>query len=130
MKRIWLAVLTGIIFPVLTHADETNILYHELKIAGPQIYKDYYVKESIKKPNPGNPDILQIDTHSTVTSPEGMTIYRDTYHINCNTRKFTTVKHWSSGFGYDNGSIVNGKWSDVSDYEEILALTNAICPVK
>ena len=128
MKRLWLLILAVLIIPVSVNAKETKILYHQSEIAGPQISKDYYIKESFKSVDPKNPNLLQVKTYSKVTSPEGTTTYRQTLQINCAALTFTIVAYWSSGFGYDNGIMVDGEWMSVADYEDTLALTKKICP--
>lgn len=130
MKRLCLLILPVLLIPAFAIAGETNILYHQYKIPGPQISRSYYIKESLKRVDPKNPKLLQVKTYSTVTSPEGKTIYRTTYQINCETRKLTMVKHWSSGFGNDNGLMVDGKWTSVDDFQDSAALTKKICPKK
>ncbi|MBC2704861.1 hypothetical protein [Desulfobacula sp.] len=128
MRRLWFLILFALIIPASVNAEETKILYHRSKIAGPQVSNDYYIKESVKRVNPKVPNLLQVKTYSTVTSPEGTTKYRQTLHINCVALTFTIAAYWSSGFGYDNGLMVDGKWSSVAEYEDILALTKKICP--
>ena len=128
MKRLWLLILSVLMIPASVYAEETKILYHQSNIAGPQISKDYYIEESLKKIDPKNPNLLQVKTYTTVTSPVGTTTYRVTQQINCATRKYTIVAHWSSGFGYDDGLMVDGKWNSVADYVEASALTKVICP--
>ena len=130
MKRLWLLILCALLIPAFANAGGTKILYHHSEIPGPQISKDYYIKESLKKVDPKNPNLLQVKSYSTVTSPEGTTIYRVTYQINCKTRKSTMVEYWSSGFGKDNGLMVDGQWISVDDYEDAKALTKKICPKK
>ncbi len=127
MKSLWFLVLFALIIPASVNAEGTKILYHRSEIAGPQISKAYYIKESLKRVNPENPNLLQVKTYSTVTSPEGTTKYRQTLHIKCATLIFTITAHWSSGIGYDNGLMVDGKWSSVADYEDTFTLTKKIC---
>lgn len=130
MKRLWVLILITLMVPVVAYSEETKILYHQSKIPGPQISKDYYIKESLKRVNPKNPNLLQVRSYSTVTSPEGKTTYRVTYQINCQTRKYTMVNYWSSGFGNDSGLMVDGQWSSVNEFPETAALTRKICPKK
>jgi len=127
MKRLWFLILAALIIPASVNAGETKILYHQSKIAGPQVYKDYYIKESVKRVKPKNPSLLQVKIYSTVTSPEGTTKYRQTLHINCTALTFTIAAYWSSGYGYDKGLMVDGEWRSVADYADILALTKKIC---
>ncbi|MCX5865734.1 MAG: hypothetical protein NT087_04260 [Deltaproteobacteria bacterium] len=126
MKTI-LSLLFIFLLTSSANAGETKILYHQSRIAGPQISKDYYVKESLKKITTENPNLLQVKTYSTVTSPEGTTTYRATYQINCATQKSTIIAYWSSGYGNDNGTMVDGKWRDVASFEDAAALTKKIC---
>ena len=130
MKKLCLLILPVLLIPAFAIAGETNILYHQYKIPGPQISRSYYIKESLKRVDPKNPKLLQVKTYRIVTSPEGKTTYRITFHINCQARKYTMVKYWSSGFGEDNGLMVDGKWTSVDDYPDTGALTNKICPNK
>lgn len=130
MKRLLLLILLALMIPAFANAEETKILYYQSKIPGPQISKDYYIQESLKRVDPKNPNLLQVKSYTTVTSPEGKTTYRVTYQINCKTRKSTMVKYWSSGFGNDNGLAVDGKWTSVDDFAETAALTEKICPKK
>jgi Cu/Ag efflux protein CusF len=130
MKGLCLFVVSTLIIPVVANATETSILYHQKKISGPQVSKYYYVKESIKKVDPKNPKLIQVKTHTTVKSPEGTTTYRVTDQINCETKQFTIVKYWSSGYGDDNGTMVDGKWRAVTDYDDATVLAKKICPKK
>ena len=115
----------------VANAKETKILYYQYQIpfflGGTQVAKFWYVKESIKKVN-SNPNIIQVKTYSTVTIPKGITKYRVTLQINCKTRKFTRIKYWSSGFGDDDGLMVNGRWEPVIDYDDMIRLADEICP--
>ena len=70
-----------------------NVLYRQTKIPGPQTTKDYYVKESLKRVDPKNPNILQVKTYTTVTSPEGTTKYRMTSQFNCAAQTTTIVAY-------------------------------------
>jgi hypothetical protein len=130
MRRLLLLILPVLMIPAFANAEETIILYHQSKIPGPQISKDYYIQESLKRVDPKNPNLLQVKSYTTVTSPEGKTTYRVTYQINCKARKSTMVKYWSSGFGNDNGLMVDGKWTSVDDFAETAALTKKICTKK
>jgi len=49
MKRALPLILSALLIPAITNAGETKILYYQHKIPGPQITKDYYIKESINK---------------------------------------------------------------------------------
>ena len=118
------------LIPIAANAGETSILYYQNKIPGPQISKDYYIKESVKRVDPKNKTLLQVRTHSTVKSPEGTTKYTSTLQIDCKAKKFTTIKAWSSGFGEDNGLIVNGKWENLADWDGPVPLAKKICPKK
>ena len=130
MKRLWLLIFPALMIPAFANAGETKISYHYSEIPGPQISKDYYIKESLKRVDPKNPNLLQVKSYSTVTSPEGKTTYRVTYQINCQTRKYTMVNYWSSGFGNDNGLMVDGKWTSVDEFPETAALMRIICQKK
>jgi hypothetical protein len=100
-------------------------LFYQYKIPGPQISKDYYIKESLKKVDPTNPRILQVRTYSRVTSPEGTTEYRTTYRINCQTMELLIIKNWSTGFGEED--VSDRKWTPVSECKSSSALANKIC---
>jgi hypothetical protein len=130
MKILWLLILTVLMIPIIANAGETKILYHQKKIPGPQITKDYYVKESVKRVDPKNPNILQVKTYTTVTSPEGTTKYRMTSQFNCATQTTTIVAYWSSGYGNDNGTMVNGKWRNIADFSDAVVLSQKICRKK
>lgn len=132
MKRLSLLILTFLLIPEFANASETSILYYKNRIdyGGVQITKGYYIKESLKRVDTKNPNILQVNTHTTVTAPEGTVKYRSTLQVNCETKKFNTVKHWSSGFGEDRGLIVDGKWHDLSDFDDSPLLAKKICPKK
>lgn len=130
MKTLWLLILTVLLIPVFAQAGETNILYRQTTIPGPQITKDYYIKESLKRVDSKNPNILQVKTYTTVTSPEGTTRYRMTSQFNCATQTTTIVAYWSSGYGNDNGTMVNGKWRNVTDFDDAVVLAQKICPKK
>lgn len=132
MKRLSLIILTALMMISSAYASETSILYYKNRIdyGGVQITKGYYIKESLKRVDPKNPNILQVNTHTTVTAPEGTVKYRSTVQVNCATKKFNTVKHWSSGFGEDRGIIVDGKWHDLTDFDDSPLLAKKICPKK
>jgi len=121
MKRLWLLVLLALMIPAFANAKETMILYDQFQIpfsyGGQQISKSYYIKESLTRVDPKNPKLLQVKTYRKVTNREGIIEYRVTSQINCETRKYTIVRHWSTGFGEDTGLMVDGKWSPVSDWE-------------
>jgi hypothetical protein len=91
IKKLWLLILSALMIPAFANAGETKIMYYQSKIPGPQITKDYYIKESLKRENPKNPNILQVKRISIVTSPEGTTTYRMTTRINCETRQSATT---------------------------------------
>lgn len=130
MKILCLLILTVLTIPVIAIAGETKILYRQTTIPGPQITKDYYVKESLKRVDPKNPNILQVKTQTTVTSPEGTTKYRMTSQFNCATKRLQIVEYWSSGYGNDNGTMVDGKWRNVTDFDDAVVLSQKICPKK
>lgn len=125
MKKLYLIIFFLLTFPVLANAGETKILFYQYKIPGPQISKDYYIKESLKKIDPTNPRILHVRTYSRVTSPEGTTEYRTTYRINCQTMELLIIKNWSTGFGEED--VSDRKWTPVSEYKSSSALANKIC---
>jgi hypothetical protein len=58
MKRAWPLILTALFISEIANAGETKILYYQDKIPGPQITKDFYVKESLKKDDPKNPNLI------------------------------------------------------------------------
>ncbi|TKB25991.1 hypothetical protein FCL47_12970 [Desulfopila sp. IMCC35006] len=121
--------------PTFAYAGETKILFYQSKLkgipglVGDQTSKDYYIKESLKKID-NNPNLLQIKIYATTTSPEGTTTYRYTEQINCTTRKFTMIQYWSSGYGNDNGTMVDGEWKPVDDYDGFPQLMEKICKEK
>ena len=80
--------------------------------------------------DPKNPNLLQVKTYRKVTNRAGIIEYRVTFQINCERRKYTIVRHWSTGFGEDTGLMVDGTWSPVSDYEDMVVLMKLICPKK
>ena len=127
MKRVWWLILASLMISVSVNAEGTKILFYKSTIPGPQTSKDYYIKESVKVVNQKNPKIIQVKRYSTVESPEGITTYRMTQQINCTNQTSTIVAYWSSGFGYDNGLMVDGKWSSVADYDDTSALAKKIC---
>jgi len=53
MKRLLFLIVPALLIGAVANADETKIMYYQSKIPGPQITKDYYVKESINKPRVG-----------------------------------------------------------------------------
>ena len=121
--------------PALANAEDTLILYDQYQIpsifyGGQQISKSYYIKESLTRVDQKNPDLLKVKSYTKVTSRGGITEYRVTYQINCKTEKYTMVRHWSTGYGEDNGLMVDGKWSSISDYDELVKLMKLICPNK
>lgn len=127
MKGSRLLFFFMLIVPALSYAGETKILFDQYKIAGPQVSKDYYIKESVRRVDPKNPYILEVRTYRKVTSPDGATTYRVTRQINCKKRESTIVKYWSSGFGDDDGTMVDGKWRPFK-YKDTIALADMICP--
>ncbi len=132
MKRLSVLIMIALLVPTLVHANETSILYYNnrIELGGTQITKGYYIKESLKRVDPKNPKLLQVQTHTKVTAPEGVVRYRITFQINCETQQFTRIKYWSSGFGEDNGFMVDGVWRDFSDFDDVQPLANVICPKK
>jgi len=134
MKRLWLLILMALMIPAFANAKETMILYDQYQIpffgGGQQISKSYYIKESLTRVDPKNPNLLQVKTYTKVTNREGIIEYRITFQINCETQKHTIVRHWSTGFGEDTGLMVDGEWSPVSDYKDMVVLMNLICPKK
>jgi len=127
MRRVWWLILASLMISVSVNAEETKVLFYKSTISGPQTSKDYYIKESVKVVHQKNPKIIQVKRYSTVESPEGTTIYRMTQQINCTNQTSTIVAYWSSGFGYDNGLMVDGKWSSVADCDDTSALAKKIC---
>ena len=135
MKRLWLLILLALMIPAFANAEETMILYDQFQIpstfyGGQQISKSYYIKESLIRVDPKNPNLLQVKTYRKVTDRAGIIEYRSTFQINCESQKYTIVRHWSTGFGEDTGLMVDGKWSPVSDYEDMVVLMKLICPKK
>lgn len=135
MKKLWWLIVVVLMIPAFANAKETMILYDQFQIpssfyGGQQISKSYYIKESLTRVDPKNPNLLQVKTYQRVTNRAGKTEYRITFQINCESQKYTIVRHWSTGFGEDTGLMVDGKWSPVSDYEDMLVLKKLICPQK
>ncbi|OGW44103.1 MAG: hypothetical protein A2Y66_05555 [Nitrospirae bacterium RBG_13_41_22] len=134
MKRLCLLILLALMIPAFANAKETMILYDQFQIpssyGGQQISKSYYIKESLTRVDPKNPNLLQVKTYRKVTNREGIIEYRVTFQINCENRRYTIFRHWSTGFGEDTGLMVDGTWSPVSDYEDMVALIKLICPKK
>ena len=133
MKRLWLLILLALTIPAFANAEETMILYDQFQIpsifyGGQQISKSYYIKESLTRVDPKNPNLLQVKTYRKVIDRAGIIEYRVTFQINCESQKCTIVRHWSTGFGEDTGLMVDGKWSPVSDYEDMVVLMKLICP--
>jgi len=89
MKRL-LLILAVPMVSTIANASETSILYYNNKVEllGTQITKGYYIKESLKRVGPKKSNLLQVQTHTTVTAPEGTVKYRSTLHVNCETKKF------------------------------------------
>lgn len=117
-----------------TAESETMVLYDQFNIkssyGGRQVSKSYFIKESISKVDAKNPNIRQVKTYRKVTDESGATEYKSTFHINCATKQYTFVRHWSTGFGEDKGLFVDGKWSPVSEYADMEALFKQVCSVK
>jgi len=131
MKRLWMLFLPMSLFPAFANAGETKILYYQHKIPGPQITKDYYIKESLKKDNPKNPNLLQIKTISIVKSPEGTTTYRMTNRINCETRQLAIIDYWSTGTtAAQQRAMADGQWRPIDDFDDSPHLAKKICPKK
>ncbi len=132
MKRLILFIWLALMMPTLVNAEDTMIIYDQYKIpsayyGGDQISKSYYIKESLNKVDSSNPNLLQVKTYRKVTAGGGSTEYRVTFQINCKSQKYTTVRHWSTGFGEDRGLMVDGKWYPISDYDDMVVLMNKIC---
>jgi len=116
-------------YPAIARAAETKILYHQSKIPGPQTTKDYYIKESLKREDPKNPNLLQVKTVSIVKSPEGTTIYRMTSRINCETRQSAIIKYWSTGTTAERQrAMANGEWRPIDNFTDGPPLAKKICP--
>jgi len=131
MKILWLLILPALLLPTFANAGETTIMYYQSKIPGPQISKDYYVKESLKKEDPKNPNILKVKLVSVVKSPEGTTIYRMTNRINCETRQFAIIEYWSTGTTAEQQrEMADGKWRPIDDFDNAPSLAKKICPKK
>lgn len=131
MKKTWPLILAALLIPTITNAGETKVLYYQHKIPGPQITKDYYIKESLKKENPKNPNILQVKLISIVKSPEGTTTYRMTDKINCETGQFAMIDYWSTGTtAAQQRAMADGKWKPFTDYDDMPPLAKKICPKK
>lgn len=131
MKRLCLLILSALMIPAFANAGETKIMYYQSRIPGPQISKDYYIKESLKKVDPKNPSLLQVKTISTVKSPVGTTTYRVTYKINCETRQSAIIDYWSTGTTKaEQQEMADGKWRPVDDFDDAPLLAKKICPKK
>ena len=131
MKKLWLLILTVLLIPAFANAGETKIMYYQSKIPGPQITKDYYIKESLKKEDQKNPNLLQVKVVSIVKSPEGTTTYRMTNKINCETRQFAMIDYWSTGTTAAQQRVMaDGKWRSFDDYDDTPSLAKKICPKK
>lgn len=107
---------------------KTMILYDQYNIegydGGRQVSKSFLIKESISQVAP---DIRRVDTYRKVTDRAGTTEYKASFHINCETEKFTFTKYWNSGSGYDKGLFVNGEWDSTSEYDEMTILKMHVC---
>ena len=131
MKRLWLLILLALMIPIFANAGETKIMYYQSRIPGPQISKDYYIKESLKRVDPKNPSLLQVKTISTVKSPVGTTTYRITYRYNCETRQFAIIEYWSTGTdAAQQQELADGKWRPVDGFDDAPLLAKKICPKK
>lgn len=131
MKRLWLLILSALMIPAFANAGETKIMYYQSKIPGPQITKDYYIKESLKRENPKNPNLLQVKRISIVTSPEGTTTYRMTTRINCETRQSAMIAYWSTGSTEaQQRAMADGRWRSFDDFDDTPLLAKKICPKK
>jgi len=132
---LWVFFFFGIMIPVIVNAKETKILYDNYSIpstlmGGKQVSKSYYIKESVKKLDKNNPNILEVKVYRTVISRIGKTEYYVTFHINSSMRQYKIVRHWSTGFGEDTGDMVNGTWRDINDSEDMPVLMRLITPNK
>jgi len=128
MARLCLLILSLLIIPAIANAEETKVLYYQHKIPGPQVTKEYYIKESLKKENPKNPNLLQVKNISIVKSPEGTTTYRLTSRINCETRQIAIIDYWSTGTNAEQQrAMANGKWKPIDDFDDALHLFKKIC---
>jgi len=131
VKRLLILFLPTLLFPAVANAGETKILYYQYKIPGPQITKDYYIKESLKKDNPKNPNLFQIKTISIVKSPEGTTTYRMKNMINCETRQLAIIDYWSTGTtAAQQRAMADGQWRPIDDFDDSPHLAKKICPQK
>jgi ABC-type glycerol-3-phosphate transport system substrate-binding protein len=131
MKRSLLLIILAILLAAVASAAETKTLYYQSKIPGPQITKDYYIKESLKRENPKNPNLLQVKTISIVKSPEGTTTYRMTNRINCETRQSAIIEYWSTGTTAEQQrAMADGKFRPIDDFTDAPHLAKKICPKK
>lgn len=131
MKRLLFLILPVLFIPAIANAGVTKMLYYQDKIPGPQITKDFYVKESLKKDDPKNPNLLQVKVITIVKSPEGTTTYRMTERINCITRQFAIIDYWSTGTtAAQQSQMADGKWKSIADYDNMPSLAKKICPKK
>ncbi|MEI6223019.1 MAG: hypothetical protein WCP97_09750 [bacterium] len=69
---LWVFFFFGIMIPVIVNAKETKILYDNYSIpstlmGGKQVSKSYYIKESVKKLDKNNPNILEVKVYSTTS---------------------------------------------------------------
>ena len=69
MKRLSLLILTVLMVPTIANAGETGILFYinRIELGGTQITKGYYIKESLKRVDPKNPKLLQVQTYMNST---------------------------------------------------------------
>lgn len=131
MKTLWLLILSALLIPTFASAGETKIMYYQSRIPGPQISKDYYIKESLKRVDPKNPSLLQVKLITVTTSPEGTTIYRMTNRINCKTRQSAIVEYWSTGTdAVERRAMADGIYRPIDDYCNMPSLAKKICPKK
>jgi hypothetical protein len=113
--------------------NETLILYDQYTIkkstyGSEQVSKIYYIKESVKTIDSRSPYLLEVKTYRTVTDKSGITEYRVTYHINCKTHQYKTIRHWSSGFGEGDETTIDKQWISTSKFNEMEVLLNLIHP--
>ena len=131
MKTQCLLILSALLVPIFANAGETKIMYHQSRIPGPQISKDYYIKESLKRVDPKNPNLLQVKLITVTTSPEGTTIYRQTNMINCKTRQFAIIEYWSSGTNAaQQRAMADSIYRPIDNYSDMPSLVEKICPRK
>lgn len=137
MRKIFLIIIFLLpLLPTTMSAKETMVLFDKFNIkswyGGRQISKSYFIKESVQKVDPKNPNIRQVKIYRKVTDESGATEYKYTILINCSTKIYTFIKYWSTGFGEDRGLFVDGKWSSYSDSPDMKELAQRVCnmPIK